>query len=1034
MNPNSSPALEPLEGRRLFASGYPLGINFNDEATSGDHFAYSVAEARKLGIGAVRLWMNIKSFADRPNAWDSDPRAGAVDINGELLHGGYQTAINRAFQLKHLGFKVMLTVVTDGGFAPASAAEVSGFMEHLINVPQVPGGTEKLRDAVDQWEIGNEPDLKSYWQDSGSNVTTGLQSYVDKFLLPASSVLHSGPAGSWEQVVSGGVSNKPADLNTILAYLKSKNRLDAIDYAGFHPYGNFNPDVPGSNQQATNILEAKGYADAAGKAMIATEWNVRGFSYTGSDDVKWAKAVDLNFRNYILPNFDSSYYFALVNNFAARGGSVSARPAGLLKHTGYAPVSPTSSPDIQSDFYASSMLPAEPYYSAAMQWQYGSISGNVTGGVDSQPVSGARVFIDLNASNGFDVGEPATLTDAQGNYVLVYSARDVPAGPQLIGATLPGELTAAYQRIVTAGPLANATLIDFPLNANGLDLIGPGIGSISGVVWHDFDGNGVLQDLERAAGEQYVYLDMNENGALDPFEPGALSAADTGVFTIAFDAAMIDGVPHAVRINPADGWTQTAAPMVVLSEFEQRIGTVVGIDPPFDPSPRIKGSISGTVWSDTNGNGVLDGVETVLANRIVYIDANNNGLFDTGEYGVLSNPLGVYYLRNMQPGAYIVRAVTGADESIKAPVSGWYDVPLATDDRLGNFNFGLGQPLPASIRGIAWGDPNANGVIDAGEARADGRTIYIDTNRNNKLDSGERSTVADAQGVYKFTLLTAGTYYITRVFPAGYRLSNSASGYLTITVVPGENVTTANIGSVATTTTPPPPPPPPGGGAASISGILWGDPNANGTIDSGEARAGARVVYIDANLNGKLDSGEKQTTSDAQGVYSFKSLAAGTYYVRRVFPAGYMMSNSAAGYLTIALADGQSYTTANIGSVATTTVPPPPPPGESTASITGYLWGDDNANGTQDGAEARIASRVVYIDANNNNWLDAGEKSTTTDSAGVYKLTGLAAGTYRVRRVLPNGYKTVAPSVGYQLVTLTAAQAATGINLGSKLA
>jgi hypothetical protein len=56
-----NPILEPLERRQLFAGAYSNGMNLNDEATSAQHFAYSLAEMKNLGVSSVRIWLSIDS-------------------------------------------------------------------------------------------------------------------------------------------------------------------------------------------------------------------------------------------------------------------------------------------------------------------------------------------------------------------------------------------------------------------------------------------------------------------------------------------------------------------------------------------------------------------------------------------------------------------------------------------------------------------------------------------------------------------------------------------------------------------------------------------------------------------------------------------------------------------------------------------------------------------------------------------------------------------------------------------------------------
>ena len=114
----------------------------------------------------------------------------------------------------------------------------------------------------------------------------------------------------------------------------------------------------------------------------------------------------------------------------------------------------------------------------------------------------------------------------------------------------------------------------------------------------------------------------------------------------------------------------------------------------------------------------------------------------------------------------------------------------------------------------------------------------------------------------------------------------------------------------------------------------------------------------------------------------------------------------------------------------TPTTPPTPTPPSSTGTVTlsGYVINDLNANGAANSGEPVLANRTVYIDANNNGKLDAGEKTAVTTSGGKYTFSGLAAGTYTVREVIPSGWKQTGPSSGFYTVTLAAGATDSGLN------
>ncbi len=71
------------------------------------------------------------------------------------------------------------------------------------------------------------------------------------------------------------------------------------------------------------------------------------------------------------------------------------------------------------------------------------------------------------------------------------------------------------------------------------------------------------------------------------------------------------------------------------------------------------------------------------------------------------------------------------------------------------------------------------------------------------------------------------------------------------------------------------------------------------------------------------------------------------------------------------------------------------------AMITGQAFTDLNASGIKQTGAPGLSGWTIYLDANNNGMLDAGETSTTTDSNGNYSFPNLDAGTYTVREVVP---------------------------------
>ena len=687
---NLRPMVDGLEARRLFAGVAPVAINFNDEALWSNNFAAAAKQAKALGVQSVRLWFGFTGYDSRPNAWDPVSPFGAVtagEIPASEAHtDGLPTVMTRAFQLKRMGFTVLAVVSPNDTEAPESAAAAKGFIRHLMDATETPDSKQTLKDVVDAWEIGNEVDSPTYWKPSAANKVAGLKNYVDSWLIPASEELHSGPRDQWEKVVSAGVSYNPNDLKTILDELTAQGAKDAIDYAGFHPYGVWTST---NHEITTNSEKAKRFADAFGTKLIATEWNIRGLGNAGANNAAWAVAMDQAYREAILPNFDTAYYFALVNNWAARGGATSARPGGLLKHNTTAAVTPTSPVLDLRAYYKSSLAPAEPFYSTFNNWQYGSVSGTVTSqlppgtGATAVPVS---VYIDVNKNGMQDGTEPRVLTDASGAYKITYSVRDVPPGAYAVRLSLPGSVKAVVGGV-------NIALTNAKQYAGPLSVIAP---------------------------------------------PGPLS------------------------------------------------------------------SISGYLWNDGNGDGLMNNADTYTGARAVFIDANANG----------------------------------------------------------------------------------------------------------QLDDGEKQTTADANGNYTFANLAPGTYKISRVFPDGYRLSNSATRYLSVTTTAGQIVTGANIGTTGVQSVPPADGEGEAGsprGTASISGKMFAQiAKWNSAVSST-----AWKVFLDTDKDGRRDANESYAIAGSDGVYTLSGLAAGSYTLTLEAVSGWNVRSPAATSFSFTLKAGQAKTGQN---------------------------------------------------------------------------------------------------------------------------
>lgn len=96
-------------------------------------------------------------------------------------------------------------------------------------------------------------------------------------------------------------------------------------------------------------------------------------------------------------------------------------------------------------------------------------------------------------------------------------------------------------------------------------------------------------------------------------------------------------------------------------------------------------------------------------------------------------------------------------------------------------------------------------------------------------------------------------------------------------------------------------------------------------------------------------------------------------------------------------------------------------------SIDGTVFNDANSNGQQDSGEAGIAGRTVFLDKDGSGQPDSNNPSTTTDANGNFTFSGIAAGSYTVKEMLPSGGVLTTPA---QTVTVAANQTASGVIFG----
>lgn len=530
-------------------------------------------------------------------------------------------------------------------------------------------------------------------------------------------------------------------------------------------------------------------------------------------------------------------------------------------------------------------------------------------------------------------------------------------------------------------------------------------------VWEDKNGNGVQDSGEAGIGSVTVELKDATGKVVQTTTTGADGkysfTADPGSYTVSVkaptgfvftgkDAGANDAVDSDVG---ATGQSDT----IVLKSGD--------VNNTIDAGLYKTATVGDRVWLDANKNGVQDSGEAGLADvKVALFGADGKQVGAT----VKTDANGNYQFTNLKPGSYSVvfdktslpegmgftKADQGASDATDsdvnaAGVSHTFTLVSGQVDK----TVDAGVVAAATIGDRVWIDKNGNGVQDDGEAGKAGVTVELRDTAGKVL----KTTTTDAAGNYKFNV-EAGTYAVGVKAPTGFSFTTrdagandatdsdaDASGNLgNVTVAAGQNVTNMDAGLVQ---------------KGVVGDKVWFDTNCDGIQQSNEA--GARGVSV-ALLNEK-GAVVATTVTDASGLYAFNDVGPGKYSVKFTALDGYTFvrqnqgsndsldSDADANGLgaQFTLLSGATDKTHDAGLVRA-------------ASIGDTVWEDANYNGVQDRGETGVNGVTVKL-YDGNNVLKA---TTVTANGGKYLFDGLQAGNYKVEVVNSNGWFFTKSDVG----------------------
>lgn len=668
-----------------------------------------------------------------------------------------------------------------------------------------------------------------------------------------------------------------------------------------------------------------------------------------------------------------------------------------------------------------------------------SISGNVStdGELDCDgehsPVGIAGVGLTLerlDVSSGQYEIVATTITDQQGNYEFSAELQLEPGVFRVVEAQPDGYLSVG-ESVGTSGGVASTNVI------SGIDLSVGGVSgagydftevkpaTLSGNVWSDDNNNGILDSGEPGIANVLIKVtrvDSSSSGSTDPFSDFGSVYVRTNADGYYEVDALPPGIYEIQEVNENNG---DQDPLAGYLDGKDSVGSVgsaeIGVqsNDKFSEIQLCAGAngaeynfgeirpaeISGTVWHDSNDDGVIQTNENRLENVVVQLfDKQGNALSETR-----TDIEGHYQFDRLYPGEYLVREIqpvgyTDGQDSI-GQVNGITSGEYLTDDEFcvkldagdKGRNYDFAELKAASISGQVHADANGDCTFDATAGDlplADVRLVLVDSNGTEVA-----RTVTDADGKYSFEDLAPGKYSVREFSPLGYLNGDAMVG-----TVGGELVGFASDGDFI-------------GGIelasgeqaihydfcenipAELCGTVYFDRNNDGIQNPGEEGIeGTRLVLTDANGNVVA-----ATFTDADGQYCFSDLVPGVYCVKEIQPVGYIDGIDSVGEVQgvtsgvaendklndITLIGGVTGEHYNFGEL-------------KPSEISGRVHVDLNGNCVYDATAGETPLANVSIELLDSQGIVVAE--TITDSSGEYRFENLLPGEYSIREIQPENY------------------------------
>ena len=297
-----------------------------------------------------------------------------------------------------------------------------------------------------------------------------------------------------------------------------------------------------------------------------------------------------------------------------------------------------------------------------------------------------------------------------------------------------------------------------------------------------------------------VYLDANDDGTLGSGDTGisgvGLTLTGTTTQGVAVSQTTTTGTGGTYSFqNLAAGTyqvTQTPPTGYLMGKDKDMVGSLGGtagssqvssivvsqgqMGTSYNFGELLPSSLAGTIYLDSNDNGVLDSGEAGISGVSLTLSGTNDlgvAVSQTASTG----SGGTYSFQNLRPGTYSITEtpptgyLSGMDKDMVGSLGGTAGSSQVTSIAVGQNQAGTaynyGELLPSSLAGTVYLDSNDNGVLDNGETGISGVSLTL-TGTNDLGVAVSQTASTGSGGTYSFQNLRPGTYSIAETPPTGY--------------------------------------------------------------------------------------------------------------------------------------------------------------------------------------------------------------------------------------------------------------------------